>query len=146
MVDAAETVIVPPDSPQKRRLVNCARSAFRQAMKAARAGNRVYDIGRQIEEEVSSRGFSVMRELTGHGVGRTIHEEPSVPNYYDPRFSQELTSGLVVAIEPIIASGGGESLLCSDGWTVKTADGSLSAHHEHTVVITQSQPLILTAA
>jgi methionyl aminopeptidase len=87
----------------------------------------------------------VMRELCGHGVGRTIHEAPSVPNYHDPRFRTKLTEGLVITIEPIIAAGGGRGELQSDQWTIKTADRSWSAHYEHTLVITKGEPVLLTA-
>lgn len=88
----------------------------------------------------------MLRELCGHGVGRTIHEPPSVPNYYEPRVRARLTEGLVITIEPIISAGSGQSALQPDRWTIRTADGSLSAHHEHTIVITKSAPILLTAA
>jgi len=88
----------------------------------------------------------VLRDLCGHGVGRTIHEEPSVPNYYDPRCRQRLREGLVITIEPIIAVSSGQGELQPDQWTIRTADGSLSAHFEHTVVITKGAPILLTAA
>ena len=87
-----------------------------------------------------------MPELGGHGVGRTIHEPPSVPNYHDPRARTRLTEGLVITIEPIIAAGSGQGALQPDQWTIRTADGSLSAHYEHTVVITKSEPILVTAA
>src|SRR5262249_28543503 len=109
-------------------------------------GNRVHEIGRSVEKEVRRRGFHVMRDLCGHGIGRTIHEEPSVPNYYEPRLRARLTEGLVITIEPIIAAGTGEGRLHEDRWTVRTADGSLSAHYEHTLVITRDRPILLTAA
>lgn len=144
--DAAVSVTVPPVSDPARLLTRAAESAFRQGLGVARMGNRVYEIGRAIEREVRSRGFNVIRELCGHGVGRTIHEEPSVPNYRDARARQHLTEGLVITIEPIIAAGSGKAQLDSDGWTVRTADGSLSAHYEHTVVITRDRPILLTAA
>jgi methionyl aminopeptidase len=88
----------------------------------------------------------VIRELCGHGVGRSIHETPQVPNFADPRARQRLTEGLVVTVEPILAAGSGRGVLGGDGWTVRTADGSLAAHYEHTVVITRGEPLLLTAA
>ena len=126
--------------------MRCAESAFRLAALAARAGNRVYDIGRAVEQETRRCGFHVMRELCGHGVGRTIHEPPTIPNYHDPRFRQRLTEGLVITIEPIIAAGSGKGILQGDQWTIRTADRSLSAHYEHTVVITGGEPILLTAA
>lgn len=87
----------------------------------------------------------MVRDLCGHGVGRTIHEAPTVPNYFDPRNRTRLTEGLVIAVEPIIAAGGGLSVLDRDGWTVRTADHSLAAHYEQTVVVTRQGPLLVTA-
>jgi methionyl aminopeptidase len=144
--DAAVTIGIGEVSPTARALMRCAKTAFQQATQAARAGNRVYDIGRSVEREVRRCGFSVMKELCGHGVGRTIHEEPSVPNYYDARCRSRLTEGLVITIEPIIAAGTGRCELHPDKWTVRTADRSLSAHYEHTIVITRGEPILLTAA
>jgi methionyl aminopeptidase len=143
--DAAVTVAVGEVSASATALARCAESAFRLAAKAARVGNRVYEIGRAVEHETRRCGFQVMRELCGHGVGRTIHEAPSVPNYHDPRFRARLTEGLVITIEPIIAAGGGRGELQSDRWTIKTADRSWSAHYEHTVAITKGEPVLLTA-
>lgn len=143
--DAAVTVAVGEVSPAAAALARCAESAFRLAAKVARAGNRVYEIGRAVERETRRCGFQVMRDLCGHGVGRTIHEAPSVPNYHDPRFRTKLTEGLVITIEPIIAAGEGRGDLQSDRWTIKTADRSWSAHYEHTVMITKGDPVLLTA-
>jgi methionyl aminopeptidase len=112
----------------------------------ARAGTRVNEIGRAVEREVRRHGFAVVRGLSGHGVGRTIHEEPSVPNQYNAWQRDVLTEGLVLTIEPMITAGSAEPVTDADGWTIRTRDGSLSAHHEHTLVITRDQPLILTAA
>ncbi len=145
VADAAITVAVGDVSEEAQNLARCAERAFRCGAKVAVAGNRVYDIGRAVDREVRTSGFNVMRELCGHGVGRTIHEEPSVPNFYDKRFRSRLTDGLVITIEPIIAAGSGRSRLGFDGWTIGTADGTLSAHYEHTVAITRSEPVILTA-
>ena len=144
--DAAVTVAVGEVSDTAAALVRCAESAFRLAAQTATAGKRAYDIGRAVERETHRCGFHVLRALCGHGVGQTIHEPPSIPNYHDPRFQARLTAGLVITIEPIIAAGTGQSVLQSDRWTVSTADGSLSAHYEHTVVITDGQPILLTAA
>lgn len=146
MADAAMSVPVEPVSDEARRLVACAENAFEQAMKVARANRPVNGIGRVIEQEVRRSGFRIIRELGGHGIGRTIHEEPSVPNFNDRSVTQRLTEGLVITVEPIIAAGSGRSIDGGDGWTVKTADGSLSAHYEHTLVITDGVPLLLTAA
>jgi methionyl aminopeptidase len=146
MADAAETVAVGTISREAERLMACARRAFDKAMLVARAGYRVSEIGRAVEKEVRRNGFSVIRELGGHGIGRTIHEEPRVPNYADPNARQVLTEGLVITVEPIIAAGSGRTLLAKDGWTMKTADRRPSAHYEHTIVISKGAPLVLTAA
>ena len=144
--DAAVTVTCGAASPAARELARCAETAFWQAAKTAVAGNRIFDIGRAVERETHRCGFQVMRELCGHGVGRTIHEAPSIPNYHDSRFRQRLTEGLVITIEPIIAAGSGQGVQSSDGWTILTADRSWSAHYEHSVVITKGTPILLTAA
>ncbi len=149
MADAAETVIVGPpvtESAIGHRLAAAAQRAFHQAMQVAHAGQRVRDIGRVVENEVNAAGFHVIRDLCGHGIGRTIHEKPSVPNWPDPSASDFLTEGLVITVEPIIASRSGKSVLARDGWTVRTADRGLAAHYEHTIMITKSEPLLLTAA
>ena len=144
--DAAVTVRVGEVSTTADELARCAERAFYRALGSARAGNRVYEIGREVERETRRSGFNVIRDLCGHGVGRTIHEPPSVPNYHDPRLRSRLTEGLVITIEPIISAGSGQGVLQPDRWTVRTADGSLSAHYEHTVVITKREPILLTAA
>ncbi len=146
MADAALTVPVGQVSATARRLAACAEHAFHQAMRVARAGQRVFEIGVVVEREVRRQGFSVVRDLCGHGIGRSIHEKPSVPNFFDPSAHERLTQGLVIAVEPIIAAGSGRSLLARDGWTYKTADRKLAAHFEHTIVVTKDQPIILTAA
>src|ERR1700674_5401757 len=144
--DSAVSIQVPPSSETAHQLAHCAQKAFRQALGVARAGNRTRDIGRAVEREVRRRGFHIIRELGGHGIGRTIHEPPRVPNYADSSAQYKLTEGLVITIEPIIAAGSGEVSLDRDGWTYRTADGSLSAHYEHTIVITRGEPVLLTAA
>lgn len=143
--DAAVTVRVGTVSQTADALVRCAESAFKQATKVARVGYRAYDIGRAVEREVRAHGFNVMPDLGGHGVGRTIHEPPSIPNWYDRTCRARLAEGLVIAIEPIITTGSGHGVLLSDRWTVRTADRNLAAHYEHTVVITKGEPIILTA-
>lgn len=146
MADAALTVPVEPVSDEARRLVACAERAFGEAMKVAQANRPVNEIGRVVEREVRRSGFRVIRELGGHGIGHTIHEAPSVPNFKDPGVTQRLTEGLVITVEPILAAGSGKPIDSGDGWTVKTADGRLSAHYEHTLVITEGEPILLTAA
>ena len=145
IADAAQSVIVIPASAIAHDLATCARAAFRAALRVARAGVRVNEIGRAVEREVRRRGFSVIKGLSGHGVGRTIHEEPTVPNYYDPFQTDVLTEGLVLTIEPMVSAGSSRFIQASDGWTLRTRDGSLSAHHEHTLVISRGAPIVLTA-
>jgi len=146
MADAAVTIAIGKISPRKQELMHCAKRAFDEAMLVARAGVRVSEIGRAVEREVRRSGFSVIRELGGHGIGRTIHEAPSIPNYADPAANEILTEGLVITVEPIIAAGTGRSVMALDGWTIRTADRQPSAHYEHTIVITKSEPILLTAA
>ncbi len=146
VADAAVTVKAGAVSGVADRLTRCAETAFREGLRAARPGNRVNEIGRAVERQVHRCGFQVIRELCGHGVGRSIHEDPLVPNYHDPRLRTKLTEGLVITIEPIIAAGKGRPELCADGWTIRTADRSLAAHYEHTIVIARDEPLLLTAA
>jgi methionyl aminopeptidase len=145
VADAAVTVRVGKVAEGAENLVRCAERAFRRGAKAARAGSRVYEIGRAVERQVHVDGFSVMRELCGHGVGRSIHEAPSVPNFFEKRSRTHLTEGLVITIEPIIAAGEGRGELQNDRWTIRTADRCLSAHYEHTIVVTKGDPIILTA-
>ena len=124
MADAAVTVPVGEVSEERRRLAECAERAFAKAMLVARAGFRVSEIGRAVEREVRRSGFSVIRDLGGHGIGRTIHEEPRVPNFADPEANQILTEGLVITVEPIIAAGSGRSFVAPDKWTIITSDHS----------------------
>jgi methionyl aminopeptidase len=146
MADAAITVQVGEVNEDRRRLAGCAERAFRKAMLVARAGFRISEIGRAVEREVRRSGFAVIRDLGGHGIGRTIHEPPSVPNYPDPGANHVLTEGLVITVEPIIAAGSGRAVLAEDGWTVVTADRLPSAHYEHTLIVTKGAPILLTAA
>lgn len=146
MADAARTITVPPACEEASLLAECAEIAFRKALGVARAGHRIWEIGMAVESEVRRYGFSVIRQVCGHGIGRTIHEEPQVPNYADPTARGRLHYGLVITVEPIIAAGSGEPVLASDGWTLRTADGSLAAHFEHTIVVTRDIPILLTAS
>ncbi len=145
IADAAVTVVVPPAEEHTKALTACAEAAFWSAMKVARAGRPLHAIGRAVEREVKRRGFHVIRELSGHSLGRTIHEEPSVLNFYRAQDRAPLTSGLVLAVEPMVSVNPGRVQTRADGWTVGTRDGSLTAHFEHTVVITKGRPMILTA-
>ena len=146
VADAAVTIGVGTLSPVKQALIACTERAFVRAMGVVRAGRRINEIGRIVESEVRRSGFSVVRELTGHGVGRTIHEAPAVPNYDEPRARGRLTKGLVLAIEPIVSAGTGGSEESEDGWTIRTTDGSLAAHYEQTIVVTEDEPILVTAA
>lgn len=144
MADAAVTIALPPVSPLAERLCRCTQSALQKGVANAQAGKKLNRIGQAVEAEVRRHGFTVIRQLTGHGLGKTIHEEPTVPNFYHPKFSQTMAAGLVLAIEPIISSGSEAILTGPDGWTISTADGSLSAHFEHTVIVTRDGPLVIT--
>ncbi len=146
MADAAVTVPVGEVTAERQNLIACAERAFAKAMLVARAGFRVWEIGRSVEREVRRSGFSVIRSLAGHGIGRTIHEEPRVPNFPDAQSNQILTEGLVITVEPIIAAGSGRVFIAPDKWTMVTADRRPSAHYEHTLVITKGAPILLTAA
>ena len=128
------------------RLIKVTEMSFYEAMKVAKAGNRVGDIGHAIESFVISNGFSVVKEYTGHGVGAAIHEDPSVPNYGNPGRGPRLYSGMTLAIEPMVNVGFPNVKVLKDGWTVVTADGSLSAHYENSIAITDGDPILLTDA
>jgi methionyl aminopeptidase len=143
--DACRTAFAGAPSPEATELVSAARDALDRAMAAATAGTPLNAIGATVEEVVKGRGFAVCEELSGHGIGRRIHEPPDVLNYYDPDFTEPLVEGQVFTIEPIIAARTGDIVEMEDGWTVRTADGSLSAHAEHTIAITSGAPLVLTA-
>jgi methionyl aminopeptidase len=147
MADAAVTVGVGLLSPSRRKLAACAAFSLEQALHAATAGRRLRDVGGVVETGVRKQRLTVIRELCGHGVGRTIHEEPHcVPSYFDPKATDRLQEGTVVAIEPHITTGSGRVATAQDGWTLQTTDGSPVANFEHTVVITRGKPIILTAA
>lgn len=144
--DAAVTVPVGEVDPETDRLLRVTRSALETGIQQARLGNRVGDIGAAIQADVERERFSVIRELVGHGVGAAPHEEPQVPNYGRPGHGLRLEPGLVIAIEPMVNVGKRHIRTLKDGWTVVTADGSRSAHFEHTVAITDAGPRVLTAA
>jgi methionyl aminopeptidase len=145
IADAARTLVLPPATPRARRLADAARHAFVRATEGARAGELVSSIGRRVERSVKADGFSVVRALSGHGIGRTIHEAPTVPNYCDHRQRDVLTEGLVLTIEPIISERPCRAVDDRDGWTIRTSNGSLAAHYEETIVITSGTPIVLTA-
>lgn len=145
VTDAARTVVAGRGSELAARLKACAEAAFDAGLAVARAGTPVSAIGRAVDAEVRRHGFRGVAGLCGHGVGRAIHEEPSVPNQFDPRQKDVLTDGLVITIEPMIAATTHRHVTDADGWTIRTFDGSLSAHYEHTLVVTGGAPVVLTA-
>jgi methionyl aminopeptidase len=145
MADACETVCVGTVKQASKRLMECAVRAFHDGLAVVRPGIRAFEIGKTIHKAVSGDGYSVVRDLTGHGIGHTIHEPPTIPNFYDLRCSDVLTEGLVFTIEPLIAMGGPRTVTLKDGWTIRTRDRSLSAHHEHTVMVTATGAQLLTA-
>jgi methionyl aminopeptidase len=142
--DTAVTVACGAVSPQAQRLIQVTAEALRRGIAAAQPGAYIGDIGHAIQSYVESQGMSVVREYVGHGVGRAMHEEPQVPNYGRPGTGKQLRPGMVIAIEPMVNLGDWRTRKDSDGWTIWTADGSLSAHFEHTIAITEDGPEILT--
>jgi len=142
--DAAKTFPVGVISAEKQRLLQVTREALYRGLSAAREGNRLSDISHAIQQWVEAAGFSVVRELVGHGVGRKLHEEPQVPNFGEPHRGPRLRAGMVLAIEPMVNMGRHEVNTAEDHWTVHTRDGFPSAHFEHTVLITKGEPEILT--
>lgn len=142
--DTARTVAVGGCDALAQKLIDVTEKALYEGIGQAVAGNRVADISRAVQDYVEANGFSVVREFVGHGVGRTMHEEPQVPNYVDGKTSPKLRSGMTLAIEPMVNAGSPTVEILSDGWTVVTKDGQPSAHFEHTVLITDGEPEILT--
>jgi methionyl aminopeptidase len=144
--DSAVSVFVgEPPSGEAEKLVRVTEESLEAAIAQVRPGNRLSDIGSVVQQVVEGAGFSVVREYVGHGIGRSLHEDPPIPNYGPPGRGLELRPGLVVAVEPMVNIGGWETRLLADEWTVVTADGSLSAHFEHTIAVTEDGPEVLTA-
>lgn len=142
--DTARTVAAGGCSVAAQRLMEVTERSLYEGIAAAQPGNRVSDISRAVQEYVEGHGYGVVREFVGHGVGRTMHEEPQVPNFVDRACNQKLRPGMTLAIEPMVNAGSAAVKILKDGWTVVTQDGSLSAHFEHTVLITGKGPEILT--
>ncbi len=142
--DAAVTLPVGRVSPEAERLLSVTREALQAGIDKARAGNRVSDISHEIQTFVESRGYSVVRAFVGHGVGRDLHEEPQIPNFGPPGRGPVLRAGMTLAIEPMVNEGSYKVVILDDGWTARTVDGKLSAHFEHTVLVTKDAPRILT--
>jgi methionyl aminopeptidase len=144
--DAAITVAVGRIDDRRRRLMIASHSALNAGINAARPGRRLRDVGAAIEREVRRHGFQVFRELTGHGIGRAMHEEPTVYNWAAPDASARLAAGLVLTIEPMVGVRATRLRVKRDGWTLATSDGSPAAHDEHTIMVTSGRPLVLTRA
>ena len=144
--DSATTVAVGEVPAESRRLLDVTEQALTAGIEAAQPGNHVGDIGAAIQGVVEASGFSIVRDLVGHGIGVAFHEEPQVPNYGKPKRGTKLMPGLTIAIEPMVNIGGPATRTMPDRWTVVTVDGSRSAHFEHTVAITESGPRVLTSA
>lgn len=142
--DNAATYAAGDISPEAQRLSDTTKESLYEGIKVCVAGGRIGDIGAAISRYCEARGFSVVREYTGHGIGSQLHEDPSVPNFGKPGRGARLLPGMTIAIEPMINLGSAGIRLMQDGWTVKTSDGKLSAHFEHTVAITADGPKILT--
>ena len=142
--DSARTYPVGKVSDEALRLISVTEASFYEAMKVAKAGNRIGDIGFAVENYVISNGFSVVRDFVGHGVGKDLHEEPEIPNFGKAGRGVRLYSGMTLAIEPMVNAGGHGVRVLKDGWTVVTSDGKLSAHYENSIAITDGDPIILT--
>ena len=142
--DAARTFIVGEGSKEAKRLVEVTKQAFFEGIKMAKPGNRIGDISSTIGEFVESHGYSVVREFQGHGIGREMHEDPGIPNYGKPGRGLRLEPGMTLAVEPMVIAGRRNILQLDDGWTIITEDGSLAAHYENTILITEKEPEILT--
>ncbi len=142
--DAARTYIVGKGSKEDERLLNVTKQAFFEGIKFAKKGYRIGDISHAIGEYVESNGFSVVKEFQGHGIGRSMHEDPGIPNYGKAGKGPKLEPGMTLAIEPMVIAGREDILELDDGWTIVTEDGSNSAHYENTILITEKEPEVLT--
>jgi methionyl aminopeptidase len=146
VADSAYTFPVGEISPEAERLLEVGKMALDAGIQQAKSGGKLTDISHGVQRATEEAGFSVVRSLVGHGVGRDMHEDPQIPNYGEPGRGPTLASGMTLAIEPMITAGGHEVVVREDQWTIATADGSLAAHFEHTVAVTEEGPRILTAA
>lgn len=143
--DTGRSMNVPPVDPEKQRLIDASKQALEIAISKAKAGVPIYEIGKAVEAYAKKQGYTIIRELGGHGVGRHIHEKPSVPHHYNRRAKERLQEGMVLTLEPFVAMGAKHIDTDPDGWTLRTTDGSLVAQHEHTVIITKDRPILITA-
>ena len=144
--DAARTFCVGNVAEETRKLVQVTKECFFEGIQYARPGYRVCDISKAIQAYAESHGYGVVRELTGHGVGRQLHEDPEVPNFYSPRARQRLQAGMTIAVEPMITQGHKEVWQLDDGWTITTRDGKPAAHYENSIAITDGKPILLTCS
>jgi methionyl aminopeptidase len=142
--DSARTVMVGKVSPEKRRLVDTARESLDKAIEVCTVGNRIEDIGAAVQEYCENRGYSVVRQFVGHGIGTRMHEDPAVPNYGTPGKGKRLKRGLVIAVEPMVNAGAPDVEILEDQWTAVTKDRSMSAHFEHTIAILDEGPWVLS--
>ncbi len=143
--DGAITVAVGQVDPESQRLMDVTVEALQCGIETSRPGNWTSDISKAVQEYVEKQGFSVVREYTGHGIGRSMHEDPQIPNYYDPKMGRyRLRPGMTFALEPMVNTKGWQTRVLNDNWTVVTADGGRSAHFEHTIAVTKDGPVILT--
>lgn len=142
--DAARTYIVGKGSKNAEKLIEVTKQAFFEGIKYAKPGNRIGDVCHAIGEFVEKNGYSVVREFQGHGIGRSMHEDPGIPNYGKAGKGIKLEPGMTLAVEPMVIEGKPDILVLDDGWTIITEDGSLAAHYENTILITEKEPKILT--
>ena len=142
--DAAVTLPVGKPEPETQRLLDVTREALYKGINAALVGNRIGDISHAVQSHVEGCGFSVVKVFVGHGIGRNLHEEPQIPNYGESRWGIRLKKGMTLAIEPMVNAGADAVHVLDDGWTAVTSDGSLSAHFEHTIAVSEGGPVILT--
>lgn len=142
--DAARTLAVGEISPEAKRLIEVTKQSFFEGMKFATAGNHLFDISAAIQDYVEAQGFSVVRDLVGHGIGKDLHEEPQIPNFRQKRRGVKLVPGMTLAIEPMVNQGRYDVVVLDDDWTIVSEDGSLAAHYENTILITEDEPEIFT--
>ena len=142
--DAARTFLCGEVKPEVQQLVKVTRECFFEGLKFCRVGYRISDISKAVQQHAEQYGYGVVRDYVGHGIGREMHEDPEVPNYYSPRARQRLHAGMAIAVEPMINLGTYQVKVLSDGWTVETVDGLPSAHFENTILITEGDPVMTT--
>lgn len=145
IADTGSTFPVPPVSIENQKLCDAAKRALSLGIEAARVGNHLHAIGRAVETEANKGGFRIIRQLGGHGVGRKLHEKPSIPNYFTKRAKEKIEPGMVFTIEPFFTTGVGKIETADDGWTLYTEPGTRSAQYEHTVIITDGRPILVTS-